>query len=47
MPQTADNIAVNLNISRNESDDFALRSQQNYQRALSAGFYTMNHVYEY
>lgn len=39
MPQTADNIAVNLNISRNESDDFALRSQQNYQRALSAGFY--------
>ena len=39
MPQTADNIAVNLNISRNESDDFALRSQQNYQRALLAGFY--------
>jgi len=39
MPKTADNIAVNLNISRNESDDFALRSQQNYQRALSAGFY--------
>lgn len=39
MPQTADNIAAKLNISRQDSDEFALRSQQRYQAALEAGFY--------
>jgi acetyl-CoA C-acetyltransferase len=39
MPQTADNIAADLGISRSDSDAFALRSQQNYAAALAAGFY--------
>jgi acetyl-CoA C-acetyltransferase len=39
MPQTADNIAADLGISRTASDAFALRSQQNYAVALAAGFY--------
>ena len=39
MPQTADNIAADLGISRTASDAFALRSQQNYAAALAAGFY--------
>ncbi|MAL99060.1 3-oxoadipyl-CoA thiolase [Hydrocarboniclastica marina] len=40
MPQTADNVARELNISRAESDAFAQRSQERYQAALQAGFYT-------
>ncbi len=40
MPQTAENIAVELGISREASDRFALRSQQRYQIALEAGFFT-------
>jgi len=39
MPQTADNIARDLDIGRAESDRFALASQQNYARAKAAGFY--------
>lgn len=39
MPQTADNIAADLGISRDASDAFALRSQRNYATALSAGFF--------
>jgi acetyl-CoA C-acetyltransferase len=39
MPQTADNVAREFQISRAESDRFALASQQNYARAKGAGFY--------
>ncbi|MDC8830141.1 3-oxoadipyl-CoA thiolase [Alteromonas gilva] len=39
MPQTADNIAHELNISRQQSDTFALASQHKYQRANSHGFF--------
>lgn len=39
MPQTADNIARALNISREASDNFALASQQKYQTAKAAGFF--------
>jgi acetyl-CoA C-acetyltransferase len=39
MPQTADNIARELHISREASDRFALRSQQSYARAAASGFY--------
>ena len=39
MPQTADNIARELQIGREESDRFAARSQQAYARAAAAGFY--------
>lgn len=39
MPQTADNIAAELGISREDSDRFALASQQKYARALQDGFY--------
>lgn len=39
MPQTADNVARELNISREESDRFAERSQARYQAALEAGFF--------
>jgi acetyl-CoA C-acetyltransferase len=39
MPQTADNIAKDLAISRQASDEFALRSQQNYAAALAADFF--------
>ncbi|NVK57099.1 MAG: 3-oxoadipyl-CoA thiolase [Alteromonadaceae bacterium] len=40
MPQTADNIARDLNISRQQSDAFALASQHKYQRAKKRGFFT-------
>lgn len=40
MPQTADNVARELDISRADSDAFAQRSQERYQAALKAGFYT-------
>ncbi|HNB26479.1 MAG TPA: 3-oxoadipyl-CoA thiolase [Alphaproteobacteria bacterium] len=39
MPQTADNIARDLGITRAASDAFALRSQQNYAATLAAGFF--------
>lgn len=39
MPQTADNLARGFQISREESDRFALASQQNYAKAKAAGFY--------
>ncbi len=39
MPETADNIAHELAISREASDSFAARSQDNYSRALKEGFY--------
>jgi len=39
MPQTADNIAADLHISRDDSDRFAEGSQHKYQAALQRGFY--------
>jgi 3-oxoadipyl-CoA thiolase len=39
MPQTADNIASDLGIGREESDIFAARSQQNYEAARADGFF--------
>jgi acetyl-CoA acyltransferase len=37
MPQTADNVARDFNISREDQDAFALRSQARWQAAQSAG----------
>ncbi len=39
MPETADNIAKDLNISREDSDIFAYASQQKYAAAKADGFY--------
>jgi len=39
MPETADNIAADLTISREECDAFALASQTKYKKALAAGFF--------
>ena len=39
MPQTADNLARDFNISREDSDAFAFASQQKYEGAKNAGFY--------
>ncbi|HUJ96754.1 MAG TPA: 3-oxoadipyl-CoA thiolase [Stellaceae bacterium] len=39
MPETADNVAKDHGISREESDRFALASQEKYARAKAAGFY--------
>jgi acetyl-CoA C-acetyltransferase len=39
MPQTADNLALEHNISRNDADEFALQSQQRYAAALARGFF--------
>ncbi len=39
MPETADNIARDLNISRKDSDLFALSSQQKYEAARKDGFF--------
>ncbi len=39
MPETADNVARDLGISRMESDAFALASQQKYAAALADGFF--------
>jgi len=39
MPETADNVARDHAISREESDRFALASQEKYARAKAAGFY--------
>ena len=40
MPETADHIAVDLGVSREESDRFALGSQHRFATAKTAGFYT-------
>ncbi len=37
MPQTADNVAADFNISRADQDAFALRSQQRWAQAQAAG----------
>ncbi|MBU3070162.1 3-oxoadipyl-CoA thiolase [Aestuariicella sp. G3-2] len=39
MPETADNIASDLNISREESDIFAAASQAKYESARAEGFF--------
>ncbi|HEX7968620.1 MAG TPA: acetyl-CoA C-acyltransferase, partial [Stellaceae bacterium] len=39
MPETADNVAHDHKIGREESDRFALASQEKYARAKAAGFY--------
>ncbi len=39
MPQTADNIASDLNITRKQSDAFALASQEKYQAAKATDFF--------
>jgi acetyl-CoA C-acetyltransferase len=39
MPQTADNLAREHQLSREEVDQFALRSQQRYAAAKTAGFF--------
>jgi len=39
MPQTADNIANDLNISRQACDAFALESQAKYEEARASGFF--------
>ena len=39
MPQTADNLARDFNINREDSDAFAAASQQKYEAARNAGFY--------
>src|SRR5690242_5514768 len=39
MPETADNVARDLQIGREDSDRFALASQEKYARAKAAGFY--------
>src|SRR5690348_14079244 len=39
MPETADNVARDHQISRGDSDRFALASQEKYARAKAAGFY--------
>jgi len=40
MPETADNVAHDLNIDREAADAYAARSQDRYAAALSSGFYT-------
>ena len=39
MPQTADNIASDLGITREESDIFAAASQAKYEAARADGFF--------
>jgi acetyl-CoA C-acetyltransferase len=39
MPETADNIARDLGITRDASDRFALRSQESYAKAKSAAYF--------
>ena len=39
MPQTADNMARDFQLTREECDAFALGSQQKYERAKSSGFF--------
>jgi len=39
MPQTADNVADEFNINRQDQDAFAARSQERYQTAFKAGVF--------
>ncbi|MFZ2871564.1 3-oxoadipyl-CoA thiolase [Zavarzinia sp.] len=39
MPETAENVAADLGLSREAGDEFAARSQARYARALAEGFY--------
>src|SRR5437899_6056256 len=39
MPETGDNVAKDLGITREQSDEFALASQQKYATAEKEGFY--------
>ncbi len=39
MPETAENVATDFGIERSAQDHMALRSQQNYARARTAGFF--------
>src|SRR5947208_1268282 len=39
MPETGDNVAKDLDITREEADEFALASQQKYATAEKEGFY--------
>ena len=39
MPETAENVAAQFNVSRADQDAFALRSQQRWARARDAGFF--------
>jgi acetyl-CoA C-acetyltransferase len=39
MPETGDNVAKDHGISRNQSDEFAARSQEKYEKARAAGFF--------
>lgn len=40
MPETAENVARQFNISREDQDSFALRSQQRAAKAMGSGFFT-------
>ena len=39
MPETGDNVAREIGVSREEADRFAARSQERYERARADGFY--------
>ncbi|HEV3008330.1 MAG TPA: acetyl-CoA C-acyltransferase, partial [Burkholderiales bacterium] len=39
MPETGDNVAKDFGITRQQADEFALASQQNYAKAEAEGFY--------
>src|SRR6185503_17411861 len=39
MPETGDNVAKDFGITREQSDEFALASQQKYAKAEAEGFY--------
>ena len=39
MPETGDNVAKDFGITREQADEFALASQQNYAKAEAEGFY--------
>lgn len=39
MPETAENVAQHFAVSRADQDQFALRSQQRWQRAVQSGFF--------
>jgi acetyl-CoA C-acetyltransferase len=39
MPETGDNVARDFGITREQADEFALASQQNYAKAEAEGFY--------
>jgi acetyl-CoA C-acetyltransferase len=39
MPETGDNVAKDFGITRQQADEFALASQQNYAKAEKEGFY--------